>query len=159
VAEVRYEPDEFSDEPVDPPPRRPQLISSMRTSRMVVDRGRWRRSEGYGGRMRSMPGDAAAAVCCCRTQVVGGSWLSPPYHRDAWGTMKVVGAALAFVTAGEVSPCSPRGTKGTWSQLSPACYFRTELTVRATSRRGEPQVSPVRPDTVFNRCQVKYRSL
>jgi hypothetical protein len=44
----------------------------MRTSRMVVDHGRWRRSEGYGGRMRSMSCGAAAAVCCRRTQLADG---------------------------------------------------------------------------------------
>jgi hypothetical protein len=46
---------------------------SMRTSRIVADRGRWRRSEGYGGRMRSMPGGAAAAVWCCRIEMADGS--------------------------------------------------------------------------------------
>jgi hypothetical protein len=48
------------------------LTPSMRTSRMVVDHGRWRRSEGYGGRMRSMSCGAAAAVCCRRTQLADG---------------------------------------------------------------------------------------
>jgi hypothetical protein len=62
---------------------------------MVVNHGRCRRSEGFGGRMRSMPSDATAAVCCCHpltlkpqvalslpfsgTRVVAGRsrWLTP----------------------------------------------------------------------------------
>jgi hypothetical protein len=48
------------------------VILSMRTSRIVVHRGRWRRSEGYDGRMRSMPGGTAAAACapdCCSVAI------------------------------------------------------------------------------------------
>ena len=33
--------------------------------RTVVDAGRWRRSEDYGGRIKSVPDDAVAVLCCC----------------------------------------------------------------------------------------------
>ena len=42
-----------------------RVTPSMRTGRTVVDDGRWRRSEDYSSRMRSMPDDALAALCCC----------------------------------------------------------------------------------------------
>ncbi len=41
------------------------LISCLQTRRMVVSRGRWRRSEACVGRMGSIPCGAVAALRCC----------------------------------------------------------------------------------------------